>query len=43
MLNYSLNRLTSRLQVKARWTGKKKGLQAEACNPLIFLLILWGG
>jgi hypothetical protein len=21
----------------------KKGLQAEACNPLIFLLILWGG
>jgi len=21
----------------------KKGLQAEACNPLISLLILWGG
>jgi hypothetical protein len=21
----------------------KKGSQAEACNPLIFLLILWGG
>ena len=21
----------------------KKGLQAEACNPFIFLRILWGG
>jgi hypothetical protein len=40
-VEYSENRVTSRLQVAPKLAGKKKGFQAEACNPLFLLIITW--